>query len=438
VKLVLGQGTPEPPPFERESKLLPHLERIRDLHVRCGGNLVRVGEELRLRGVSVGYSTLTQFCRAHDIGTKPRKRSGRYHFAPGEEMQHDTSPHSVEIAGRTRLMQCASLVLCYSRMQYAQLFPSFDRFACRVFLSEAIAFFGASAGRCVVDGTSVVRVRGWGDDAVVADELAALADRFGFRFWVHAPGHANRSARVERPFHYIENNFYKGRAFSSLDDANAQLRDWCDRKNRRFQKHIRAVPIELFAAERPAMKPLPAYVPEVYALHVRRIDSDGFVNLHTNRYSIPDAILGRAMTLHETRSTVRVFDRRRLVFEHVKAESGAGLRITIPGHHPRGSVSAQKGAPTAEEAALRAADPMLGQFVDELRRRHGGRAVRSIRQLHRLWIDYPTDAVVRAVTAALPHDLLDLGRIERMVLRSLAGTYFRLTADPLEDDVDER
>jgi hypothetical protein len=351
-------------------------------------------------------------------------------------MQHDTSPHSVVIGGRERLLQCASLVLCFSRMQYAQVFPSFDRFACRVFLSEAIPFLGGAAARCVVDGTSVVRVRGWGDHAVYADEMKAIEDRFGFRFWVHAPGDANRSARVERPFHYIENNFYKGRTFTSLDDCNTQLREWCDRKSRRWQKHIRAVPIELFALERPALKPLPLHVPEVYELHVRRVDTEGYVNLHTNRYSVPDAILGRTIAVHETRTRVRVFDGRRLVYDHEKAEAGIGARISIPGHHPRGAVSAHKAVPTAEEIVLRAADPALAHLVDGLRRRHGGRAVRSIRQLHRLWIEYPTDAVVAAVTTALAYGLVDLGRIERMVLRNLAGMYFRLPTDVPEDDDD--
>jgi hypothetical protein len=31
----------------------------------------------------------------------------------------------------------------------------------------------------------------------------------------HQPGDKNRSGRVERPFHYIENNFYPGRTFDA-------------------------------------------------------------------------------------------------------------------------------------------------------------------------------------------------------------------------------
>ena len=75
------------------------------------------------------------------------ERPGRYHFEPGEEMQHDTSPHVVAVGGRRRTLQCASLVLCYSRRQYVQCYPGWSRFEARVFLTEAIGWLGGAAQR---------------------------------------------------------------------------------------------------------------------------------------------------------------------------------------------------------------------------------------------------------------------------------------------------
>src|ERR1039458_3241339 len=43
----------------------------------------------------------------------------------GEEMQHDTSPHEVTIGGKKRKAQTASGVLCYSRMLFFQIYPTF-------------------------------------------------------------------------------------------------------------------------------------------------------------------------------------------------------------------------------------------------------------------------------------------------------------------------
>src|SRR3990172_3567793 len=93
VRDVLASGAAEVPPFDRGSQADAHVERIGELHDQCGGNLVRVQEKLAAEGIALGYSTLTAFCRHHKIGVKQPERAGRYHFEPGEEMQHDTSPH---------------------------------------------------------------------------------------------------------------------------------------------------------------------------------------------------------------------------------------------------------------------------------------------------------------------------------------------------------
>jgi hypothetical protein len=42
---------------------------------------------------------------------------------------------------------------------------------------------------------------------VPVPEMVAFGERFGFEFAAHEIGDANRSARVERPFRFIEGNF---------------------------------------------------------------------------------------------------------------------------------------------------------------------------------------------------------------------------------------
>jgi hypothetical protein len=94
-----------------------------------------VQEELAAQGATFSYQALTAFCRRHGIGQPPTVAAGHYHFAPGEELQHDTSPHEVVLGGKRRKVQTASAVLCYSRMLFFQLYPTFQRFDCKVFLT---------------------------------------------------------------------------------------------------------------------------------------------------------------------------------------------------------------------------------------------------------------------------------------------------------------
>ena len=93
VRKVLSAGTPEVPHLDRASRAEPHKEQIVELLVQCKGNLVRVHEELAAQGVSLSYPALTAFCRSHSIGHEPPRPAGHYDFSPGQEMQHDTSPH---------------------------------------------------------------------------------------------------------------------------------------------------------------------------------------------------------------------------------------------------------------------------------------------------------------------------------------------------------
>ena len=428
VRRVLSSGSVEVPAIQRAEKAEPHDEQIRALYILCRGNLMRVHEELAAKGVELPYSTLTGFCRRHGLGQKPKERAGRYHFDPGEEMQHDTSPHDVMVGGRLRRLQCASLVLCYSRRIFAQLYPVWNRFWAKVFLTDALVDCGGASARCVVDNASIVVARGNGKDAVMAPEMVAFATRFGFEFMAHELGDANRSARVEGPFDYIDKNFYAGRTFKDLADLNEQLREWCARVNGKHRRSLGTSSLALFATELTALKPLPAHVPDVYALHRRSVDLEGNITLHNNRYSLPAALIDREVSVHETKTLIRVFDGHRLVCEHPRAEDGAGKRSTLPEHEQEGRWH-RRGTPrpqSPEEKRLRADSPVVARMVDEIQKRHGGRAARRVGRLHRLWMDYPTESLRAAIEVALAHGLYSIDRLEVLVLRHIAGEYFRL------------
>ncbi len=437
VKRVLDSGLKEVPKVERPDPLAEHIDKVRVLHIECCGNLVRVEEELQARHeIVVPYSTLTAFCRRHGIGVETPTRAGHYTFDFGQEMQHDTSPHSVKIDGRRRKLQCASLVLCASRMIFAMLFVRWRRFEVRVFLSKALERFGGACRTCMIDNSSVIIAQGSGKNAVPAADMIAFEERFGFEFEAHELGDVNRSARVERPFDYIENNFYPGRTFTSLQDANEQFGQWCDKVNGKRRRTLNAKPIELFIAERAALKPLPVYIPDVDARHVRRVDVDGYVCLHVNRYSVPEKLIGRQIEVREYHQNVLAFDSYDLVAKHDIIEPGLGLRRTLKEHEHPGSRRRRRQQVLPEAMLLQTAHPTLAAMVDALSKKHSGRAVRLIRHLHRMFIDYPTQPLVDAVETALQYGLLDLKRVERIVLRNIAGDIFRLP-NPEEEDLDE-
>jgi Mu transposase, C-terminal domain len=387
---------------------------------------VRVHEELLAGGAALSYQALTAFCRRHEIGQTPTTAVGRYEFEPGEEIQHDTSPHDLQLAGKKRKVQTASAVLCYSRMLFFQCYPTFQRFDCKVFLTDALRYFCGSPARVMIDNTHVVVLRGTGRDMVPAPEMAAFGERFGFRFVAHEIGDANRSARVERPFRFIEFNFLAGRTFSSWADLNQQARQWCDRVNGTYKKHIRAVPRELYAVERLRLQPLPAWIPEVYRLHQRMVDMEGYVALHTNRYSVPIGWIGRRVEVRETKDKIEIqLDARNLV-SHTRIAEAEHQRILLPQHRPPRGQGISRTQPHPEEKAILAAVPEVADYVAAVKQR--GRKVPglALRQLLRLVREYPRQPLLAAVREAARYGLYDLDRLERMILRRVAREYFLL------------
>ena len=392
----------------------------------CKGNLVRVHEDLVASGAVLSYQALTGFCRRQGIGQTPIKAAGQYHFEPGVEMQHDTSPHSVEVGARKYKAQTASGVLCYSRMLFFQIHPTFNRFDCKVFLTDALRHTGGVVERVMIDNTHVVVLRGTGREMIPVPEMEAFADRFGFRFVAHERGDANRSARVERPFWFIESNFLAGRTFASWEDLNNQARQWCDKVNSTYKKYIHAVPRELFAVERQHLKPLPAWIPEPYRLHSRTVDVEGYVSVNSIRYSVPVPWIGRRVEVRETKDKVEIELDARHIVEHVRAVTPQQQRITLAAHRPPRGEGVKRSDPHPEEQAILHAAPELAGYVTALKQK--GRKVVALaqRQLLRLLKEYPREPFLAAVREAAQYGLYDLDRLERMILRRVARDYFLL------------
>ena len=428
VREVLRSGSAQVRPASAAAANSGALQQILELLPRCKGNLVRVREELTAGGANLSYSALTAFCRRHGIGQAPKVAAGRYHFSPGEELQHDTSPHEVQLGGKLRKAQTASAVLCYSRMLFFQLYPTFQRFDCKVFLAEALRYFNGVTERVMIDNTHVVVLRGTGRAMVPVPEMAAFAERFGFRFVAHELGDANRSARVERPFWFIERNFLAGRSFADWQDLNRQARQWCDRVNATYKKHLRAVPRELFAIEQQHLRPLPVWVPEVYRLHERMVDVEGYVAVNSNRYSVPVDWIGRRVEVRETSGRIEIqLDARHLV-THQRLAEEEHKRILLAEHRPPRGV--RRPDPHPEEALILKAVPEIAGYVAGLKQHSPKMVVLALRQLLRMVREYPREPLLAAVAEAARYGLYDLDRVERMILRQVARDYFLLHNDP--------
>ena len=424
---------PPPPQGVAEPAIPAHLrEPISEAFVRCEGNVVRVQEVLAAEhGIRIPYSTLTRWVREADLRA-PKQRSGSYHFGMGEEMQFDTSPHHLKLGDRYVKAQCASLVLAYSRRDFIQYYPCFTRFEAKAFLREALCFMDGSAHRCMVDNSNVVVASGSGADAVMAPEMEAFGQIFGFEFIAHAVGDANRSARVERLFYFAEKNFLPGRRFSSWDDLNAQARDWCEHTaNQKPKRALGMSPEAAYVLEKPYLLPLPPYLPPVYQAFTRIVDVEGYIFLDTNRYSVPERLIGKKVEVYKYPEEVKVLFRHREVAEHPRLVGKRHGQNTLKAHRRPRRRQAYQG-PSTEERQLCGESQALSRYVAGLKKRSPGRGVSRLRRLLAMRRTYPRQAFLAAIETALQYGLYDLHRLEHLILERVAGDFFQITPDDEE------
>ena len=147
----------------RQDKIKVDPELLRNLHAKCDGYVQRIHEILtEEENLSIGYSTLTRNIRELDLGQSKNQRCDQKPDEPGAEMQHDTSPYTVKF-GTNRVKVFASIIyMRYSKMRYLKFYRSFNRFAMKCFIHEALTFWGYAAPVCIIDNTNLARLRGTG------------------------------------------------------------------------------------------------------------------------------------------------------------------------------------------------------------------------------------------------------------------------------------
>jgi hypothetical protein len=397
----------------------------------CKGNAVRIQEFLKeTYAIDIPYSSLTRLVRDLELREEKKKgRVGQYRFGPGKETQHDTSPHRLILGGKKLTAQCASLTLGYSRKLFIQYYPQFTRFEAKVFLSEAFIYMGGACERCIIDNTSVIVAQGSGPDATIAPEMKIFGEMFGTKFIPHAVGDSDRKAKVEKNFHYVENNFLAGRTFADWSDLNRQARQWCDMKaNKKPKRSLgRIAPEAAHVMEKTHLKPLPAHIPLVYKPLQRIVDTSGYVTVDTNRYSVPEKLCTQHVEVLKSWDKITIYHKHQKVAEHKRLIDKKDGKLTLPGHHQ--PLYKNKMVALKEEKALSGRSDTLDRYVTGIKKSSYGSGRRKLQKLLTLQRTYPADAFEKAVEKALRYGLYDLLRLENLILSFVAGDFFNLKAD---------
>jgi hypothetical protein len=146
---------------------------------------------------------------------------------------------------------------------------------------------------------------------------------------------------------------------------------------------------------------------------------------------VPTAFIGRRLEVRETQDRVIIADGPREIASHPRAVEPGSHYVFRPEHRPpRGQGWRHERAPFPEEQELVRRLPEIAAYLVTLKRRGKLQTTLALRQLLRMAREYPREPLLAAIETAAHYGLYDLDRLERMVLRGLATTYFQLPLPP--------
>jgi len=213
--------------------------------------------------------------------------------------------------------------------------------------------------------------------------------------------------RVERAVPGVRDDCFAGEVLLTLDDAHVRARTWClDEYGLRRHSRTHRRPLEHFRAEElPALQPAPTTPYDIPRWSTPKVVRDQLASVAHATYSLPHPYVGQTLSARADTHTVRFYLRGLVVKTHVRQPPG--------GRYAFRNV-------TALQQQADQAGPVIGRFAAALL--DGPLPWTRMRRVYALLSLLKRYGPTRvwACTAALAADMLDVRRLQRMLVLGLA------------------
>ena len=169
-------------------------------------------------------------------------------------------------------------------------------------------------------------------DPQVQRAYAECAEGYGFRIDACPTGPAEEGI-VEAGVKYVKGNFLPTRSFRDLADLNAQVRDWVLKETGLRIHGTTGCAARQFRGRAQLCCRCPTVPPDLGTWHAVTVHRDCHVSFERALYSVPFALVGKALWLRATDTVVTVYHDFKPVATHACARR-PGERRTVADHLP--------------------------------------------------------------------------------------------------------
>jgi len=274
-------------------------------------------EQINLQGYTVGYTTVCNYIRCKSKKTVAKEAFIRQEYQPGEVCEFDWGEIKLYIKDELVRLQLAVFTSAYGNHRFAAIYQRQDTLA---FMESHVAFFDFTKGvykQMVYDNMRLAVAKFVGThEKEPTQALLQLRGHYQFTHRFCNAYRGNEKGHVERSVEYIRRKAFgiKSR-FDNLDEAETWLAAIINKLNSTKQKMSGKTADELFLDEKKALAP----VPEKMACSERlqlRVDKYSTISYKTNRYSVPDSLVGQFIDAKIFSKQMQFYHNNQLIATH--------------------------------------------------------------------------------------------------------------------------
>lgn len=411
---------------KNDELLLPYKDVI--THWLSGEELTltKVHIKLQRQGVGVSYIALYRFVHEHLGFGKSQTTVRVIDTEPGEVAEvdfgrlgliHDAS------TGKKRVLHALVVTLAHSRHQYVYTTYKQDLNALITGIEEAWEFFDGVTRRVIIDNMRTAVVKANRYEPIFQRTFLEYSQHRGFIIDATVVRHPTGKPKVERQVPYVRENFFKGEDFTDREHVQREAVRWClNTAGLRNHGTTRLKPRIVFEdEERKALLPLAGERFDAPKYGENIVHPDLHIRFGNALYSVPHGYEGKKVLVRGDSRLVRIYLNETLIKTHPVMPKGT--RSTDYDDYPKEKTPyamrncaycIDKGKEVGENCHRFMEKLLSGAFPWS--------RLRQAQKLIRLWEKYGKDRVEQACQRALSFNLVNVHRVEKIVLQVLTST----------------
>ncbi len=302
---------------------------------------IDIHEYILSQGYKIGYTTICNYIRDQEISS--REAYIRQVYLPGEECEFDWAETKLKIGGEQKRLYLGVFTSSYSNYRYSDLYSRQDTLA---FMQSHNEFFAHTAGvyhEMVYDNMRVAIAEFVGrNEKQPTRALTNLSGWFQFRWRFCNVRRGNEKGHVERSVEFVRRKaFCHIDSFDTIEQARGHLRATVEKINNQCNGSSEKTPAQLLDEEKLHLWKYPGEM-ECYLTTCLKIDKYSTFCYGTNRYSVPDYLVGRLVEVKVYAKGLKVYHNNLYLCSHERNYGTYRWQIDI--EHYLSTLSRKPGA----------------------------------------------------------------------------------------------